>query len=189
MANTSPFFLTGANAKIQVNGVTLAFVTDISYKISIPHISPKVLGMYESDSVEPLSYDVNGAFTMLRYARNAKSSTSAFVGSNANSLVSEDGNGIGNWGRTNLKAITSADGRAYESADPVMLRKASTFDIVIYQKLQNADNLVMAKIRNTRIVDIDFSLNKRSVAMQRFSFIANYVDEDSFLANYSGPLG
>lgn len=69
---SKPFFLTGANAKIIVNNVTLAFATDISYKIDIRHATPRVLGMYEAQEVQPLSYAVSGSFTIIRYAKGLK---------------------------------------------------------------------------------------------------------------------
>ena len=67
MAGQTPFFLTGANAKIRVNGVTLAFCTNLSYSIAVNHATPQVLGMYEGSSVEPLSYRVTGSFTIIKY--------------------------------------------------------------------------------------------------------------------------
>lgn len=69
---SKPFFLTGANAKIIVNNVTLAFATDISYRIDIKHATPRVLGMYEAQEVQPLMYAVSGSFTIIRYAKGLK---------------------------------------------------------------------------------------------------------------------
>jgi hypothetical protein len=44
----------------------------------------------------------------------------------------------------------------------------------------------VAKIRDARITASDFQIDKKSTAMQRFSFTALYADEDSFIADFSG---
>ena len=45
MSGMVPFFLTGANAKIRVNGRTMAFCTNVSYSTRVMHKNPKILGM------------------------------------------------------------------------------------------------------------------------------------------------
>lgn len=67
MAATIPSFLTGANAKIKINDVVMAFATDIQYSIAVAHASPRVLGRYEVEEHQPLKYDVRGSFTIIRY--------------------------------------------------------------------------------------------------------------------------
>ena len=95
MSGIRPIFITGANAKIKVNGKTLAFCTDLSYSVDVIHQTPKVLGMYEGTSVEPLGYSVSGSFTVIRYVKDVKAST----GAAPRGLADNDaGNGIGNWG-------------------------------------------------------------------------------------------
>lgn len=47
MAGVKPMFLTGANAKIKVNGITLAYCTNLSYSVKVAHATPTVLGMFE----------------------------------------------------------------------------------------------------------------------------------------------
>ena len=66
----TPFFLNGANALIKVSGVTMAFCTDFAYSIKVKHAAPKVLGMFESFTIEPLAYDVTGSFRVIRYTKN-----------------------------------------------------------------------------------------------------------------------
>lgn len=229
MAGVKPTFITGANAKIKLNGKTLAFCTDLSYSIQILTQTPKVLGMYEGSSVEPLGYQVSGNFTVVRYAKDIKA---AQGGTPAKDLAANDaGNGVGNWGSTwgdgvFKNALPSLgignDGRANEALDPSRLAQGATFDIQVYQKVMNivegppgvgdqvassvqdaADflggaqqsgfaakggtNLLgVANIRNCRITQADFSISKRGAAVQRFSFVALYVDEDSFVADFSG---
>jgi hypothetical protein len=228
MAGTRPTILTGANAKIKLNGKTLAFCTDMSYSISILTQTPKVLGMYEGSSVEPLGYTVSGSFTVIRYAKDVQ----AGVGGKApRDLAGNDaGNGAGNWGNAWGQGLFSNalgklgfgnDGRADEALDPSRFATGTTFDIQVYQKVPfgvegnqglldkiaapvqglagilggervngfsaaTTNTIGVANIRNCRITQADFQLTKKGAAIQRFNFVALYVDEDSFVADFSG---
>ena len=228
MAGLRPNFLTGANAKIKLNGKTLAFCTDLSYSIQILTQTPKVLGMYEGSSVEPLGYTVSGSFTVIRYAKDVRAATGGATPKGM--AINDAGNGVGNWGSVwgggllgnalNTLGFGN-DGRANEALDPSRFAQGTTFDIQVYQKVVNnvpgdqglIDQLVapiqqvagilggdhvdgfsaasaniigVANIRNCRITQADFSLSKKGAAIQRFNFTALYVDEDSFVADFSG---
>ena len=207
MSGIRPFFISGGNAKIKINNKTLAFCTDISYSVQVMTQTPKILGMYEGSSVEPLGYSVSGSFTIIRYAKDAKKG----IGKEAPKYVAANdaGNGIGNWGSTwggtasdfFARNGIGNDGRAQEGLDPSKFANGVTFDIEIYQKIPNngdtspgvvaekalpAISIGVAKIRNCRITKADFSLSKKGLATQRFDFIALYVDEDAFVADFSG---
>jgi len=205
MAGKRPFFLTGANAKIRVNGRTLAYCSDLSYSVVVNHVAPQVLGMYEGSSIEPLSYSVSGSFTVIRYIADVASSN---TGGKPNG-VQNAGNGIGNWGTNDISFNNLSDGRAYENLKPSKLHTATSFDIDVFQKVSNAvisqttggvappvpevttntyinTQVAVAKIRNVRITKADFSISKKAPALQTFNFTALYVDEDSFLADFSG---
>lgn len=189
MAGMKPFFLTGANAKIRVNGKVLAYVTNLSYSVQINHATPRVLGMYEPSSVEPLSYIVTGSFTVARYVADIKDD----VGGKSPYGASERGNGIGGWGpdgtldklKAGFDIKKGIDGRAYENLDPSKMNKATTFNMEVYQKFDGGQRSV-ANIRDIRITKADFNLGTKSVATQTFNFTALYVDEDSFIADFSG---
>lgn len=185
MSGMKPFFLTGANAKIKVNGVTLAFVTSLSYSVSINHATPRILGMYEPTSVEPLSYMVTGAFSVIRYVADAKDK----IGASPNS-VSSKGNGIGYWSKNGedigKKILKSgSDGGAYENLNPSKLAAGTGFEIEVIQKTSGGQ-VTAAKIRNARITRADFSIAKNQAAIETFNFTALYLDEDSFIADFSG---
>ena len=229
MAGMRPFFVTGANAKIKLNGKTLAFCTDLSYSVQIATQTPKVLGMYEGSSVEPLEYTVSGTFTVIRYVKDIGG---AVGGKRPHGIAENDaGNGVGNWGSVwggkfgdflNRNGIGN-DGRANEALDPSKFANGTTFDIQVFQKVDtrsgsvagpggfqgavqgiasilqggtnsgggggsgpNIDFVGVANIRNCRITQADFSLTKKGAAVQRFSFVALYADEDSFVADFSG---
>lgn len=184
MAGKRPFFITGSNVKIKVNGKTMAFCTDLNCTVQIITQTPKVLGKYEGSSVEPLGYSVSGSFTLIRYAKSATDVATKNHGSSPDG-TSSHGNGVGNWTETHLGGATDIQ------TNPGDLSNGSTFDIEVYQKLQaspgsNKENLGILKIRNARITQADFSISKRDAARQRFSFVALYVDEDSFKADFSG---
>lgn len=191
MSGIRPFFITGANAKVKVNDKTLAFCTDLSYSVQVLTQTPKVLGMYEGSSVEPLGYTVSGSFSIIRYAKDAKSNVGAKSPNGA--ATNDAGNGVGNWGAAWGGSVgdffarngVGNDGRANESLDPSKFSNGVTFDIQVYQKTPNGD-IGVANIRNVRITQADFQLTKKGAAIQRFNFVALYVDEDSFVADFSG---
>ena len=101
MAGQAPFFLTGASAKIKLNNITLAFCTDISYTIDVVHKKPRVLGMYEPVSIEPMSYNVSGSFSVVRYVGGVDGILKQFGQQSAPSVSDKGGNGIGRW--SNIK--------------------------------------------------------------------------------------
>jgi len=183
VAGMKPFFLTGANAKIRVNGATLAYCTNLSYSVTVSHSTPTVLGMYEPSSVEPTGYLVSGTFTIIRYVADVKDE----LGKTPND-TSNTGNGIGNWGvkkSSKIIDLSGSDGKVYDNLNPGKLERATGFEIEIFQKTENK-NISVAKIRGARITKADFMLAKNSPAAQTFQFTALYADEDSFLADFSG---
>ena len=216
MSGLRPFFITGSNVKIKVNGKTMAFCTDLTCNVQIITQTPKVLGKYEGSSVEPLGYSVSGSFNLIRYASGAVSAAQSNSGSAPNG-TNDNGNGIGTW-RDDLTLGAATD----IQTNPADLSRASTFDIEVYQVISKgftttttttetteitpgngiiskvytpitqsvrnieSTNLPVLKIRNARITQTSFSLSKRQAAQQRFEFVALYVDEDSFTADFSG---
>jgi len=190
MANVAPFFVTGANCKLKVNGVTLAFATNLSYTVSIPHARAKMLGSYEANSFDPLSYDVNGSFTIIRYISDLKDKLES-LGIASPDGLDNLGNGVGSWSKNKQQnSIAStfgygADGRADRSLTPSALQDAVTFDIEIYQNLPNGESFGVSRLRNVRITQMGAQLSKRSNMMQTFQFIAQFLDEDSFIADSS----
>lgn len=141
MAGIRPAFITGSVVKIKLNGKTLAFCTNFACSISVLTQTPKVLGKFEADSVEPLGYLVSGSFSVVRYAKGIKK---ALGNSVPTDLAANDaGNGVGNWGTMwggKLGDILARngignDGRAHEALDPSKFSNGTTFDIQVYQKV------------------------------------------------------
>jgi hypothetical protein len=191
MAGQYPFFITGANAKIKVNNKTMAFCTNLSYQVTVAHQTPHVCGLYESTSMEPLSYNIAGSFTIIRYAKDAKTN---HAGVAPHGIAANDaGNSVGNWGGVwgggvgNLLATVGVgnDGRANEALDPSKYDNGVAFDIQVYQKTPGGD-IGVSNIRNARITRASFNIQKKGPATETFEFVAQYVDEDAFVANQSG---
>lgn len=197
MSGVKPFFLTGSKLKIRLNGKTIAFATDLSCSIQIAHQTPHVLGMYEGVSVEPLSYNVMGSFSIIKYVRNVEADIGGAIPYGA--TPNDSGNGVGNWGSVwgggvfnNVLSTLGnpfaggSDGRANEALDPSTYQQGTTFDIEIFQDNPNGDALGVYKIRSARISKADFSINKKSLGTDKFEFVALYVDGDAFVAKPSG---
>jgi hypothetical protein len=196
MAGQSPFFLTGANAKVKLDGKTIAFATDFSYSVQIEHATPQLLGMYEVANVEPMLYKVTGSMTVIRYAKNMKE----FVEKDnrvAPDGVSKKGNGIGALEPGGVSGVLKStvgvsmnSGQAYHSLDPSKLQNAMKFDVELYQKAQRSDGTqesqAFARLRDCRIVRVDGGVTKRGMAIEKIQFQAIYLDQDSFQAAMSG---
>lgn len=228
MAGKVPFFLTGANARILLNNKTMAYATDVAYRISVKHASPRVLGRYEVEVHQPLAYDVTGTLTVIRYGRGLKD----YYQNRVPNDVDNAGNGVGSFGLSSFGGVIGSaiglptadgqfDGKADEAFNPSRFFQSKMFNIEIRQKLslmpQNGspfpntllgvtqsifaaiDDLLVSDttspaedetsvilIRDCRMEELSFTLNKRGVATQTFSFKARYVDDDTFIARKSG---
>lgn len=188
MANQKPFFINGANAIITLNGSVIGFATDVSYRVSVRHETPRLLGRFEHEAPHPTAYMVTGSFTMIRYAKGLKGDV---ITGKTIKAASPLGNSIGNF------SDPVDSGKAEDSLVPSKLIAARTFDISIWQKAEytgqedlgalSGDNICeIARLRGCRITEADFSISKKSLARQRFNFMAQYADEDGFIAEQSG---
>jgi len=193
MAGQIPFFITGAAAKLKLNGLTLAMCTDVTYSIKVKHAAPHVLGVFEAFTLEPLSYEVSGSFSVIRYTRGLKDFIQEY--GKTPDGVSEKGNGVGSWGPSSgIDTVAASLGgnsfggtsRVDQSFDPSKLHTPLMFDIEIHQKTTQGETGIIARLRNCRLTSSDFKLMKRGLAMQTFTFQACYADEDSFNAGVSG---
>lgn len=188
MSGIKPFFVTGDKIKIMLNGKTMAFATDFSCSVQVLTKTPHVLGMYEGTSVEPLSYNVGGTFSIVRYVKNVQGNVGGKPPHGAD--PNDQGNGIGSWGAGLAGVIgiapNSQDGRANEDFNPATLNQGTSFDIAVYQHNPNGDPLGVIMIRSVRCTKMDFSINKKNPGMDRFEFVGLYLDGDNFYAQSSG---
>ena len=79
MALPAPKVMSGARAILQFNSgagpVTLAYATNVGYRIAIPHAPVNVLGRYSAARHEPLGYDVTVTCGTLRFVEGDKSNS------------------------------------------------------------------------------------------------------------------
>jgi hypothetical protein len=194
MANMTPFFLTGANAKIKVNHVTIAFATSVNYQVIVRHAKPRVLGKYEIEVAQPLAYDVMGSLSIIKYGRGIKD----YLGTGPKDTTGL-GNGVGSLSPA-IDDIASAvnipnakgqfDGGAHHSFNPGKFFQSTMFDIEIQQKIQDPNNpevnAPIIRLRECRFEQMSFDLNKRGAAIMTLSFCARFADDDTFIAVKSG---
>lgn len=187
MSTLQPFFFAGARAKILLDNRTVAFCTNVEYKITVEHAEPRVCGRYEVEEIVPLSYIVHGTFNIIRYARGLSD-----VIEEPPIGVSPKGNGIGTYSPPPSNIVSSAfensplfPGGANQSFNPSTFFRSRHFDFEIRQKIEGGET-VIARIRDCRIVEGAFALTKGDVARQSFTFKGRYADDDTYIASKSG---
>lgn len=181
MAGLKPSFITGATAKIKLGGLTMAYAQDVSYNVQVTTIPIETCGRYEPISIEPVSYNVSGTLSVIRYTQQAALSNM--------SGASPTGNGVGSW---NMPA--GMGGKGSNSFNPGKMLISETFDLEIFQKTvegatgnDSADQqLLISKIIDCRFTSMGTQITKRGVLTQQFAFQAILVGDDSFTAERSG---
>ncbi len=174
MAGKKTALLTGSNAKLKINGVTLAYATDIQYQVSTETIPVETMGRYEVVSNEPISMTVRGSLSVVRYTKGAQATANLMKAKGS-------GNGVGNW--------KAAGGKGLDTHfDPASILASQTVDIEIYRKGAGAsdDGEKVITITDARLNSKGGSLNKRGIFMESFSFAAVNISDDSYEAGNSG---
>lgn len=173
MSGLKPSFVTGANAKIQLAGKTMAYAQDVSYAVTVSTIPVETMGRYEVVNHEPVAYFVEGTLSVVRYTAN-----SADMAGSADA-----GNSINQWGGgASATASTGTPGLMF---NPGRLTESSTFDISIFQK-GGATDTAVAKLRDCRFTSKGGQLDKRGILVERFSFNAIYLDDEGTAVGGSG---
>lgn len=186
MAGKTTSLITGSNAKIKINGVTLAYATDIQYSLSVQTVPVETMGRYEVLANEPIATIVTGSFAVVRYTKAAKNG--GISGAAAN------GNGVGEWGdRTGGEGalVQNSNGGMSPQVNPGDLLTSQTVDIELYRKSVNDPTAAQGvelfkRIQDARLTQMAGSVNKRGILMEQFSFVAELIDDDSFKAKPSG---
>jgi len=182
MSGMKPGFITGANARIKLFGKTLAYCADVSYNVTVQTIPIESIGKYEVHSNEPVSYSVDGTFSVIRYTNSANT---------AKIKDAKDGKGNA------PKNIGDNDSNAQSHLDPGQILVSQTFDLEIFQKTgAGRDTTVpttdqkVAKLRECRLTRRGMTLNKRGVIVDNYAFVAIYMDDsDLGDSNAVGPSG
>ena len=158
MAGVKPGFITGANARIKLDGKTLAYCTDLNYTVDVAVIPIEVIGTYEVKSYEPVAYSVNGSFAVIRYTKADHT--------NPHEGTASTGDAPNNIGGTNSIG---------KHLDPGLILTSSTFDIEIHQVAANTEASTLAngifKIQDCRVTRRGSSLNKRGVMVDSYAYV------------------
>ena len=162
--SVKPGYITGASAKVKIFNKTLAYATDVSYQVTVQTIPIESMGKFEVHSNEPVSYSVDGSFSIIRYTKAAKAlvnGDAAANGNNAHKISDGSGSSIG------------------EHLNPGLLLTSNTFDLDLFQ--QHAANTTATsndqaetsflRITDCRIVRRGGSINKRGVLVENFAFV------------------
>ena len=167
MSGQTPFFLTGGNARILLNNRTVAFATDVSYRITVNHASPRVLGRFEVETIQPLSYEISGSMTVFRYGRGIQS----FYASASPKDVDNAGNGVGSFGLPSFGGALGGalglptadgqwDGSPDDSFNPSRMFQSKMFNIEIRQKVASSGNLNKSGWQPNNLADASFTSKK-----------------------------
>lgn len=177
MATQKPSFITGASAKIQVGGRTLAYASEVSYAVAVDTIPVETMGRYEAVTNEPISYSVGGELSIVRYTALAKNITKT--------STAKKGNGIG-------EIKPSAGGDVSQHMDPSSLLLSQTYDIVVFQKAAGESAAAapvtekLITITDARFNRLSGGLTKRGLLVERLAFVGVLLSQDSFTAHESG---
>ena len=144
MSGSTPFFLTGGNARILLNNKTVAYATNVTYKVSVKHATPRVLGRFEVEVIQPLTYDVTGTLSIIRYGRGLQN----YFSSHAPNSVDNAGNGVGSYGLSSFGGTLGLpntdgqfDGKPDDSFNPSRFFQSKMFNIEIRQKIPSPSEL------------------------------------------------
>ena len=179
MAGKKTTLLTGSNAKIKVNGVTLAYATDIQYSTTTHTFPVETMGRYEVVTSEPIATTVSGNFAVVRYTAGA-------VSGDLMKAAASGGNGVGKWKTTGGEGLDS-------HFDPAKILLSKTFDIEVYRKGESTAGGAIVDgtekiltITDCRLTSKGGSLNKRGIYMEQFQFVGTGISDDSYTAGNSG---
>lgn len=164
-----PGFVSGANAKIQLDSKTIAFASDVSYNVDTLTVPVECIGRYEVLSNEPIAYGCNGTFTIIRYTKQAAVANIAGAATDGNSP----------------SKISTVDSNISTHMNPAQMLMSKTFDLEIFQKVdQSGSTIGVFKISDCRITRRGATLNKRGILVDTYAFVGILAtDSDAAEAN------
>lgn len=166
-----PAYITGASAKVKVGGATLAYCTDVSYSVAVQTIPIESMGKYEVHSNEPVSYSVDGSFSIIRYTKKAAILAAGNAAAAGNSPAQ----------------IKNGDSSVREHLNPGLILTSETFDLDILQKAATTvaaadattDETSFLRVKDCRVVRRVGTLNKRGVLVEQYSFVGVLLHDSS----------
>ena len=174
-------FITGANAKVKVDGKTFAYASDVSYQVVVDTVPIETMGRYEAVTNEPVNYSVAGELSVVRYTSIAQARAKSAISNGA-----AGGNGLGNVTGTSATKLS-------DQIDPGNILFSATWDLDVFQKTQATEGAVtttdttsVIKISDCRFTRKSAGINKRGILVDRLSFVGILGQDDSFAASNSG---
>jgi len=156
---TKPGFIHGANARVKLDNLTLAYCTDLNYTIDMATVPIEAIGSYEVKAYEPIAYSVSGSFSVIRYTKHIQPTKGKNTGNPAVAL-----------GNTN---------KVGTQLNPGQVLSSSTFDMEIFQvnsitasDTSTVDDNTTFKLTDCRVTRRASSLNKRGVMVDSYTFVA-----------------
>jgi hypothetical protein len=149
-STTTPQLFSGARGILQVNGQTIAFITDVSVSIQANVRAVHTFGAANARSVEPLSYGCN--VTIGRVIP---------VNTTAGAAVD-----------------TSTISPAFNGIEPVISQMLYAEDIEI-SLLDSITNQTVADIRNCRFSGRTLNLSAQQIANERIQLVGIYDAKDN----------
>lgn len=165
MAQVNAGFVTGARAKILIGSKTMAYASDISYNITIQTIPIETMGKYEVHTNEPVAYNVDGSFSVVRYTGGDGKHSN--VGEQSETGA-ENGTSVLDNDSEDMKKGTAPG----DHLNPAQILCSSSFDLEIKEKACTGSDTPVFRINDCRITRRGASLNKRGVLVDNYSFVA-----------------
>ena len=156
MAGKKAGFVTGANAKIMIDGLTVAYATNVGYDINVQTVPIEGIGRYEVWSNEPVSYSCSGSLAVIRYTKRASDSGISKVNATGNTI----------------EQVATGEGNMAQHLDPSKLLLSETFDLKIFEKTNDpALEYRVIEIKDCRLTRRSGNLDKRGVLMDQYTFV------------------
>lgn len=147
-----PAFITGANAKLKIGDLTVAYVMDLSYSLETETMPIEAFGKYEIVANEPTSFSVSGSFSVMRYTNALSTAIEGTAGGTGATALGLD-----------------------KQMDPSRILLSKAFDLIVSQKHSLDGTTVVTKdylgIYGCRITNRRATLTKRGVLIDTYSFI------------------
>ena len=170
MTNILPSFASGSNSVIVVDGITLAYATNLSFTDDMSHAAVGGIGSYSYDTIEPTQYAVRGNITIMQYSAAAIAGAAA-----ASKTATPPTSATGTPARMGDTQGNSFLVSKYFS--PVMLLLQQTFDIVVYEReAKDTANLQLGaaifKIQSCRLNSYNLTFTPGSLISENVTFSA-----------------
>lgn len=190
MANLIPSFANGSALKIVVDGVTIAYATNLSFSDDVTHAGVGGVGSYSYDALEPVQYAARGGFSVTHYSKAAMTAVKA--GNTAGLTASTTSQAPARSG--DKDSLNGGDGNSFlvaNSFNPINLLTSRTFDIQVFQGAADAttgvrspakDSLVFT-CKDCRLTSYGLSFTPGTLVAEQIGFICIKVIDEQVLLN------